>query len=125
MNELIKNVIDWANERNLINGGCSKSQMLKCVSEVGELADNVNMQNDIRDDIGDVLVTLIIIAAQHGLSLDQCLAVAYNDIKDRKGIMLDGVFIKATDPAYDGALAVLAARRVDTDSAPNFLKEQA
>ncbi len=120
MDDLIKNVINWANERNLIDGGRPKSQMLKLVSEVGELADNIAKQNDIRDNIGDVLVLLTILAAQHGLSLEQCLTVAYDDIKNRKGIMLDGIFIKATDPAYDGALAVLAARRVDTDSAPNF-----
>lgn len=125
MNELINNVIKWANDRNLIDGGCPKSQMLKCVSEVGELADNVNKQNDIRDDIGDVLVTLIILAEQHGLSLEQCLSVAYNDIKDRKGIMLDGVFIKADDEAYEGACAVLSARRVHMDCIPNILKEQA
>lgn len=111
MNELINNVVAWAHDRNLINGGCPKSQMLKCVSEVGELSDNVNKQNDIRDDIGDVLVTLIILSAQHNLNLEQCLEIAYNEIKDRKGIMLDGVFIKDTDPAYVGALAVLGARR--------------
>lgn len=114
MKELINKVIDWANDRNLIEGGCPKSQMLKCVSEVGELADNVNKQNDIRDDIGDVLVTLTILSSQHGLTLEECLEISYNDIKDRKGIMLDGVFIKDTDPSYSGALAVLAARRVHT-----------
>lgn len=112
MYELISKVLTWANDRNLIDGGCPKSQMLKCVSEVGELADNVNKQNDIRDDIGDVLVTLIILSAQHDLDLLQCLQVAYDDIKDRKGVMLDGVFIKDTDPAYTGALVVLGARRV-------------
>jgi len=112
MYESISKVLIWANDRNLIDGGCPKSQMLKCVSEVGELADNVNKQNDIRDDIGDVLVTLIILAAQHDLGLEQCLEVAYNDIKDRKGVMLDGVFIKEFDPAYEGALAVLGARRI-------------
>jgi len=109
---LINQVLKWAHDRNLIEGGCPKSQMLKCVAEVGELADNVNKQNDIRDDIGDVLVTLIILAAQHDLDLAQCLQIAYDDIKDRKGIMLDGVFIKSTDECYSGAMAVLAARRV-------------
>ena len=112
MNELINKVIKWGHDRNLIDGGCPKAQMLKCVSEVGELADNVNKQKDIRDDVGDVLVTLILLTAQHDLTLDQCLETAYNDIRERKGIMLDGVFIKDTDPAYDGAMAVLAARRI-------------
>jgi hypothetical protein len=113
---MIPKILAWANDRNLIEGGCPKAQMLKCVSEVGELADNINKQNDIRDDIGDVLVTLIILAAQHNLELDECLVVAYNDIKDRKGIMLDGVFIKDTDPSYECALNVLAARRVHNEN---------
>jgi hypothetical protein len=95
--------------------------MLKCVSEVGELADNVNKQNDIRDDIGDVLVTLIILAAQHDLELGECLQVAYDEIKDRKGVMLDGVFIKDTDECYEGAMAVIAARRVNI---PGILEDQ-
>lgn len=72
----------------------------------------MNKQKDISDDVGDVLVTLIILAAQHDLELEECLKNAYNEIKDRKGIMLDGVFIKDTDPSYQGALAVLGARRV-------------
>jgi len=122
MIELISRVLVWANNRNLIHGGCPKSQMLKCVSEVGELADNVNKQNDIRDDIGDVLVTLIILAAQHDLELGECLQVAYDDIKDRKGVMLDGVFIKDTDPCFDGAMAVIAARRVHI---PQMMQDQA
>jgi len=116
MQELISKVKTWADDRNLINGGCPKSQMLKCVSEVGELADNVNKQRDIRDDVGDVIVTLIILAAQHNLTLEECLEVAYTDIKDRRGIMLDGVFIKDDDDAYQGALTVMAARRIHNES---------
>lgn len=119
---MINKILQWANDRNLIDGGCPKAQMLKCMSEVGELADNVNKQNDIRDDIGDVMVTLIILAAQHDLDVSECLAVAYDDIKDRKGVMLDGVFIKDTDPCYEGAMSVMAARRVHL---PEMLKDQA
>ena len=122
MTDLIIKILQWANDRKLIKGGCPKAQMLKCVSEVGELADNVNKQNDIRDDIGDVLVTLIILSAQHNIGLNECLEVSYNNIKDRKGIMLDGVFIKDTDQAYQTALNVLAARRVHM---PQILQEQA
>ena len=50
--------------------------------------------NDIADDIGDILVILINIMLRRGLSLQQCLEVAYNDIKDRKGKMVDGIFVK-------------------------------
>jgi hypothetical protein len=29
--------------------------------------------------------------------MEECLEVAYNDIKDRKGKMIDGVFVKESD----------------------------
>lgn len=92
--ERIADVIQWAKDRNLIEGSDPKTQMLKCISECGELADNIIKENDVRDDIGDVLVTLIIIAEQYGLTLDECLEVAWNDIRDRKGKMVNGCYIK-------------------------------
>jgi len=103
----LEKVIKWANDRNLIKGSDSKSQTLKLMSEVGELADNINKQSDCKDDIGDCLVVLIILAAQLDTSLSECLEIAYEDIKDRKGIMLDGVFIKSTDSKYDESVAIL------------------
>jgi len=48
----------------------------------------------VADDIGDIMVVLINIAKRNGLPLAHCLAVAYADIKDRKGKMVDGIFIK-------------------------------
>mgnify|MGYP001558445318 CR=1 FL=1 len=113
MDLLIDKVIAWADQRNLINGSDAKSQCLKLMSEVGELADHVNKKTDVRDDVGDCIVVLAIIAAQHGLTLTDCVAFAYDDIKDRQGVMLDGVFVKSTDEHYDHALAVIGARRVD------------
>ena len=49
---------------------------------------------DIKDDIGDIIVILINIAIRKGITLEECMKVAYEDIKDRKGIMRDGIFIK-------------------------------
>jgi len=40
------------------------------------------------------MVVLAIIARQHNLTVTECLEHAYNDIKDRKGQMIDGVFVK-------------------------------
>lgn len=34
------------------------------------------------------------------VKLEECIQIAYNDIKDRKGLMHNGVFIKESDPAY-------------------------
>ena len=94
MEDLIKKVEQWHNDRNLIDGATDKDQVLKLLQELGELSDNVCKGNDIRDDIDDMLVVMINILARNNLSLDECLEVAYNDIKDRKGKMVDGIFVK-------------------------------
>ena len=160
MKELILKVEQWAQDRNLINGCKPIDQAMKLFSEAGELADNIGKGRDIKDDVGDVLVVLIVISKQlgatlssfnapewaedtnkklllklqgslveyaewaeyksfpsgivkrilnilngiarnHKTTLEECLSVAYNDIKDRKGIMHNGTFIKSTDPVYD------------------------
>lgn len=100
MDELIKKVEQWAHDRNLVFGSNSKAQCLKLMSEVGEMADNINKGNDVIDDIGDCFVVLIILANQIGVTPKTCLEFAYKEIKDRKGIMVNGTFIKESDPSY-------------------------
>lgn len=104
MQELTQKVLNWAEERNLIKGSDPKSQTLKLMAEAGELADSINKGSDCRDDIGDCLVVLIILAAQKGLTISDCLAVAYEDIKNRKGIMFKGCFIEESDARYSEVL---------------------
>lgn len=161
---LIEKVVDWAKERNLINGSTPEKQGLKLMSEYGELCDSIAKGNldGIKDGIGDVMVVSIIIATQHGendidsnLSLDckydeeiylslaediiclicnidsvssciyelftnlnsiavnfgmtlkECLEHAYNEIKDRKGVMYQGVFVKESDERYSSILKEL------------------
>jgi NTP pyrophosphatase (non-canonical NTP hydrolase) len=99
LRELVEQVRGWASDRNLILGSDPKSQLLKTMSELGELADGINKNRraEIIDGIGDTIVTLIIVAAQYGLTIEECLQMAYNEIKDRKGRMENGVFIKEAD----------------------------
>lgn len=94
---LIVNTVNWHHARNLIEGSDDKTQFAKLIQEAGELSDNICKGKDVRDDIGDMMVVLINIAERNGLSLTECLQVAYNDIKDRKGRMVDGVFVKEAD----------------------------
>jgi NTP pyrophosphatase (non-canonical NTP hydrolase) len=90
-------VIRWAEARKIIPNASSQTQLLKTVSELGELADAL-IKGDragVIDGLGDVLVTLIIVAAREELDLTECLASAYDEIKDRKGTMMpNGVFVK-------------------------------
>lgn len=99
MDRLIQHVISWAQERNLIEGSTPKAQLLKTLEELGELAKAINKDDlaGVVDGVGDVLVTLIILCAQKGLTVEQCLSAAYEEIKDRRGRMVDGVFVKEAD----------------------------
>lgn len=94
---LIDNVIGWHYDRNLIEGSTDKDQVLKLSQELGELSDSVCKGQDIKDDIGDMLVVMLNIAERNGVVLAECLNSAWNDIKDRKGKMVDGIFVKEAD----------------------------
>ena len=67
---------------------------MKLAQEVGQLSDSICKGTDVKDDIGDIIVILINIATRKGITLEECMKVAYQDIKDRKGVMRDGIFIK-------------------------------
>jgi uncharacterized protein YabN with tetrapyrrole methylase and pyrophosphatase domain len=94
---LIEGISKWHFDRNLIDGSTDKDQYLKLSQEMGELSDSICKKRKIDDDIGDIIVVLINIATRNGVSITACLRHAYNDIKDRRGKMVDGVFIKETD----------------------------
>ena len=91
---LIDNVMGWHYDRNLIEGSTDKDQVLKLAQELGELSDSVCKLNAVRDDIGDMLVVMLNIAERNGVILAECLNQAWNDIKNRKGRMVDGIFVK-------------------------------
>ena len=86
----------WAEDRNLIRGSDVKSQFVKLIEEAGELANSIAKKNDIEfaDAIGDMVVVLTIMAAQNGMMIEDCIDNAWQEIKDRKGKMVDGIFIK-------------------------------
>lgn len=88
----------WSIGRGL-NLGDPKAQFTKTVEEVGEIASALCRKDDtlLKDSIGDVIVTLIILAQQSGTTIDECLQLAYNEIKNRQGEMIDGVFVKESD----------------------------
>lgn len=89
----------WASDRNLINGSDPKSQFVKLMEEAGELAQAIAKQRDdeFADAIGDMFVVLTILAAQKEMNIEECIAGAWHEIKDRKGRMVDGVFVKEAD----------------------------
>jgi len=97
--DLIEKVRVWGDDRLITKNSTPQAQLLKCVSELGELADATlkNDREEIVDGLGDVLVTLVMYAATQGLCPRMCLEIAYDEIKDRKGHLTpEGVFVKET-----------------------------
>jgi NTP pyrophosphatase (non-canonical NTP hydrolase) len=87
---------EWAYQRNLISALNVNKQTLKVVEEVGELAQAINNNDMIAliDAIGDVYVTLVILSEDCGLKVEKCIQSAYEEIKDRTGKTINGVFFK-------------------------------
>lgn len=75
---------------------------LSLLALLGRLADNLAKgQDDLaKDRIGQLAVALVKTALRYGLDVNTCLLRAYNDIKDRVGVMYHGVYVKSTDPRY-------------------------
>ena len=94
LGEMESKVIQWHTDRNLIDGSSDIQQFEKLTEEVEELRLSLNADLTPIDDIGDIMVVLINIARRNDLSLFDCLWHAYGDIKDRKGQMVDGLFVK-------------------------------
>lgn len=95
-NELEIKVRNWAIERGIDKPENAPKQMLKVMEEVGETAGALlkGKENEIKDGIGDSFVTLIILAQQLGYTPAECLQLAYDEIADRKGKTVGGVFVK-------------------------------
>jgi NTP pyrophosphatase (non-canonical NTP hydrolase) len=94
--ELEAKIIDWANDRDLIKKENVLKQMLKTVSEIGELADAIAKGDEaaIIDGIGDAEVCLTLLKEQLNYEMNYPLSCAYNEIKDRTGKTVNGTFIK-------------------------------
>jgi NTP pyrophosphatase (non-canonical NTP hydrolase) len=87
---------DWAEQRGLYNNGDPKTQALKLTEEVGETCRAILKQDkpEVIDGIGDCVVVLTNLAELCDTTIEQCIAQAYDEIKDRKGKMNNGTFKK-------------------------------
>lgn len=96
----VPNVYDlirlWADEKGIYRDGDVKTQFLKLSEEFGELGKAILKKDQVEfvDAIGDCMVVLTNLAALEGLKVEDCVVSAYNVIKDRKGSMKNGTFVK-------------------------------
>ena len=89
-------VADWSNERGLLEGTNQHKQFYKLIEELGEFAKALMLEDDekAKDGAGDMLVVLTNICEKKGWSLADCANKAWDEIKDRKGQMVNGTFVK-------------------------------
>ena len=90
-------IIIWAQARRIIPNSTPEVQLLKAMSEMGELADATIKKDKeaVVDAVGDVMVCLINYCALQDINLVDCMEVAYDQIKNRKGTLLpNGLFVK-------------------------------
>ena len=110
--ELNERVVSWANDKGILEKATALSQHSKTQEEVNELHESLlakrnNLENfidskgnykntleEVKDAIGDILVTLLIQCKLQDLSALECLDSALNIIEKRTGKMVDGVFKK-------------------------------
>jgi NTP pyrophosphatase (non-canonical NTP hydrolase) len=88
----------WATERGIYDKGNSHTQYVKLMEEAGELAKALlnNDRYEVKDAIGDMVVVLTNLAALEGMTIENCIDSAYNEIANRKGKMINGTFVKET-----------------------------
>lgn len=93
--ELFDKVALWGKEKGIDN---IDKQTVKLIEEVGELATEICRgrydSKATEDALGDIGVVWVILADLLGYDAVECLELAYNEIKDRKGVTKDGGFIK-------------------------------
>lgn len=96
MKQTIQRVEKWAEEKGILSKATTIKQAMKTQEEVNELCNAIldDNQEEIKDAIGDIMVTLIIQCKMQGMDLEDCLESAYNVIKNRTGKMENGVFVK-------------------------------
>jgi NTP pyrophosphatase (non-canonical NTP hydrolase) len=101
--ELQEKVIEWAESKGIFEKSTPIKQIGKTQEELLEtfhaliVYDLVSLKHkldNVEDGIGDMLVTIIILAKMVGLDSVKCLDTAYNVIKNRKGKMVNGLFVK-------------------------------
>ena len=95
-NYLETKVIQWAEERGILEKATALTQACKTLEEVTEMITALVKGDDaeFRDGLGDTVVTLIILSKLKNTNLVECLFGAYMEIKDRKGSMQNGTFVK-------------------------------
>lgn len=86
----------WAEDKGILAKATPIKQAMKTQEELTELCNAIlnDDKEEIKDAIGDIMVTLIIQAKMQGMTIEECLNAAYDVISKRTGQMINGQFVK-------------------------------
>lgn len=98
MQKLIEKVKAWSIERGLDQADMG-IQLAKIGEEFGELCGAMirGDEDAATDAIGDVFISLNTLSLQRKVPIEECVNKAFEEIKDRKGEMINGAFVKESD----------------------------
>ena len=115
--ELKELVLEWAEDKDLLHSENADKQFMKFIEEVFEFKsemdylcrigqsseelysdyEQIETQGNMKLEMGDIFVTLIVLCKQLGIDCVECLQLAYDKISKRKGKTVNGTFIKEED----------------------------
>lgn len=115
--ELIEKVEEWAEDKDLLHSENADKQFMKFMEEVFEFKsemdylcrigqsseevysdyEQIETQENMELEMGDIFVTLIVLCNQLGIDFVECLDMAYEKISKRHGKTIDGTFVKEED----------------------------
>lgn len=93
-----------------VRGAHPHSSLLRAGRALGLLGDAIAKNQPMAIDAAIMASVdyLSGVSSSLGMPLAACVSEAYDDIKDRKGIMYNGTFIKESDPAYEHSVKMVA-----------------
>jgi NTP pyrophosphatase (non-canonical NTP hydrolase) len=105
--ELKEKIVQWGKDRNIFEFSTPIKQLHKTQEELDETMqalvrfadaksdkEKQDALEEVIDGIGDMGVTLLMLCHKMNIDFIECLESAYDVIKDRKGKMIDGLFVK-------------------------------
>ena len=116
--EICELVIEWGESKGIFDSSTPLRQLDKTQEELDETREALKKLNyfdceldlmealgmptsnkedilaEVKDGIGDMLVTIVLLSEMVGFDSTDCLNTAYDVIKQRTGKMVDGQFVK-------------------------------
>ena len=116
--EICELVIEWGESKGIFDSSTPLRQLDKTQEELDETREALKKLNyfdceldlmealgmptsnkedilaEVKDGIGDMLVTIVLLSEMVGMDSTDCLKAAYDVIKSRTGKMVDGQFVK-------------------------------